>query len=83
MDSLYQRLKEMDADTFQRFCFQLLEERHPGQGLRHIEGAAGDQGLDVFAGELSGKPVIGNARASRTEWANPRRNRSENPSELL
>ncbi len=58
MDSLYQRLKEMDPDTFQRFCFQLLEERHPGQGLRHIEGASGDQGLDVFAGELSGKPVI-------------------------
>jgi hypothetical protein len=52
MDSLYQRLKEMDPDTFQRFCFQLLKERHPGQELRHVEGASGDEGLDVFAGVL-------------------------------
>ena len=63
MDSLYQRLKEMDPDTFQRFCFQLLKERHPGQELRHVEGASGDEGLDLFAGELSGKPVIWQCKA--------------------
>jgi len=63
MDSLYQRLKEMDSDTFQRFCFQLLKERHLGQELRHVEGASGDEGLDLFAGELSGKPVIWQCKA--------------------
>jgi hypothetical protein len=56
MDSLYQRLKELDPDTFQRLCFQFLKERHPEQDIRHVEGASGDKGLDVFAGELYGKP---------------------------
>jgi|GEM_PF-2576480 len=63
MDSLYQRLKEMDPDTFQRFCFQLLKERHPEQELRHVEGASGDEGLDVFVGQLSGNPVIWQCKA--------------------
>lgn len=63
MDSLYQRVKELDSDTFQRFCFQLLKERHPEQELRHVEGASGDEGLDVFAGELSGRPVIWQCKA--------------------
>ena len=63
MDSLYQRLKEMDPDTFQRFCFQLLKERHPEQDIRHVEGASGDRGLDVFAGELYGKPAIWQCKA--------------------
>jgi len=58
MDSLYQRLKELAPDIFQRFCFQLLKERHPQQELRHVEGASGDEGLDVFGGELYGKPAI-------------------------
>lgn len=58
MDSLYQRLKELDPDTFQRFAFQLLKERHPGADLRHVEGASGDEGLDVFQGELTGAPTI-------------------------
>ena len=63
MDSLYQRLKEMDPDTFQRFCAQLLRERHPEQEIRHVEGASGDEGLDVFEGELSGKPTIWQCKA--------------------
>src|SRR5258708_16380559 len=63
MDSLYQRLKELDADTFQRLCFQLLKERHPEQDIRNVEGASGDKGLDVFAGELYGKPAIWQCKA--------------------
>jgi len=58
MDSLYQRLKELDPDTFQRFSFQLLKEQHPGLELKHVDGKSGDEGLDVFAGELYGKPAI-------------------------
>jgi hypothetical protein len=52
MDSLYQRLKEMDGGTFQRFCLQLLKERHPDQDIRHLDGSSGDEGIDVYAGEL-------------------------------
>jgi len=58
MDSLYQRLKELDRDTFQKLCFQLLNDRHPGAGLHHVEGESGDEGLDIFAGELSDGPTI-------------------------
>lgn len=58
MDSLYQRLKELDADTFQRLCFHILKDRHPGLEVKHVEGASGDEGLDVFAGDLFGRPAI-------------------------
>jgi hypothetical protein len=58
MDSLYQGLKELDSDTFQRLCFQVLKAKHPGLQLRHVEGAAGDEGLDVFEGNLDGHPAI-------------------------
>jgi len=51
-------MKEMDAHTFQLFCFELLKERHPRIELKHVDGKAGDEGLDVFAGELRGKPTI-------------------------
>ncbi len=65
MDSLYQRLKELDADTFQRLCFHILKERHPGLEVRRVEGASGDKGLDVFAGELYGKPAIWQCKSFR------------------
>jgi hypothetical protein len=58
MDSLYQRLRELDAHTFQILCFHILKERFPGIELKHVDGAAGDEGLDVFAGELAGRPAI-------------------------
>jgi hypothetical protein len=65
MNSLYQQLREMDPDQFQRFCAQLLKEMHPGQEIKHIEGAAGDEGIDVFRGTLSGKPHIWQCKAFR------------------
>jgi hypothetical protein len=58
MNAIYQRLKEMDADTFQRFCFHVLKERHPELELKHVDGKSGDEGLDIFTGELYGKPSI-------------------------
>ncbi len=58
MHPLHQRLKELDWDTFQRLCFQLIAERHPGSAIRHVEGAGGDRGLDLFLGELRSGPTI-------------------------
>jgi len=58
MHPLYQRLKELDSDTFQRLCFHLLKDQHPGLEISYVEGASGDEGLDVFAGELFLKPAI-------------------------
>ena len=63
MDAISQRLKEFDPDKFQRFCFQLLKERNPELELKHVDGKAGDQGLDVFAGELFGEPAIWQCKA--------------------
>jgi hypothetical protein len=58
MHPLYQRLKELDWDTFQRLCFQLIAERHPGASIRHVDGAGGDRGLDLFLGELRSQSTI-------------------------
>ena len=58
MDPIYQRLKELDSRTFERLCFHLLKERHPNGGIRHVDGAGGDGGVDVFGGDMDGGPVI-------------------------
>jgi hypothetical protein len=63
MHALYQRLKELDANTFERLVFHLLKERHPGVDIRHVEGAGGDQGIDSFAGDLGGDVVIWQAKS--------------------
>ncbi len=63
MDALHQRLKELDPDTFHKLCFQLLKERQPGSDLRQVEGASGDEGLDIFEGELSGGLTIWQCKA--------------------
>lgn len=37
MHPLYQRLKELDANDFEKLVFHLLKERHPGvEGGRRI-----------------------------------------------
>jgi hypothetical protein len=58
MHPLYQRLRELDWDTFQRLAFQLVSEKHPGLKIRHVEGAGGDRGLDLFEGQLKRQPAI-------------------------
>src|SRR5580692_2361706 len=58
INDLYQRLKALDPKTFERLCFQLLRERHPGVEIKAVDGAAGDEGVDVFTGELNEAPVI-------------------------
>ena len=58
MDSLYQRLKELDSDTFQKLCFHILKDRHPGGQVWQVDGASGDEGIDVFSGQLSQGPTI-------------------------
>jgi hypothetical protein len=63
MNALYQRLKEMDRDTFERFCFHFLKERHPGADIKRVEGASGDEGADSFYGELGSRPTVWQAKA--------------------
>jgi hypothetical protein len=58
MRSLYQRLKELDREMFETFCLHLLKERHPGVQIQHVDGSHGDQGVDIFLGNLEGSPVV-------------------------
>jgi hypothetical protein len=48
----------MDPNTFQRFCFQLMAEKYPSANVRYVEGASGDEGLDLFCGDLTCGPTI-------------------------
>src|ERR1035437_719997 len=63
MNALYQRLKELDCTSFERLCFHLLSERHPTAGVTRVEGAAGDDGADTFAGRLGAGPIVWQAKA--------------------
>jgi len=63
IQALYLALKALDPDTFQKLCFQLLKEKHPELEPKHVEGKGGDEGLDVFAGELYGELAIWQCKA--------------------
>jgi len=58
MHPLYQRLRELDWDTFQRLVGQLLSARFPNLNIRAVDGPGGDGGLDVFTGSLDGRPTV-------------------------
>ena len=58
MHPLYQRLKELDPDTFEKLCFHLVKARFPGEEIRHVDGSAGDEGVDLFLGRLDSGPTI-------------------------
>jgi len=52
MDPLVQRIRELDQTTFQQLCFAVMKEKYPNAGVRYPEGAAGDEGIDLFMGDL-------------------------------
>lgn len=58
MLSIRQRLKELDRSSFEELCSQVLNARYPGLGIKKVEGASGDEGVDSFAGQLAGRPCI-------------------------
>ncbi|MFZ3343414.1 MAG: hypothetical protein WA609_11155 [Terriglobales bacterium] len=58
MIDLAQRLKDLDPAKFEDLCFQILSEKFPEAGLKHVEGRAGDKGTDLFAGTLAWQPAI-------------------------
>jgi hypothetical protein len=63
MDALLQRLKELDQVTFQQLCFQVMSAKYPSARIHYVEGVAGDEGLDLFAGELSAGPAVWQCKA--------------------
>lgn len=58
MQALYQRLKEIDPDRFEKLSYQILAERYPEAGITRVDGSGGDRGLDSFSGTLADGPAI-------------------------
>jgi hypothetical protein len=63
MQALLQRLRELDAHTFEQFCFHLLKEQYPGVEIHHVQGGAGDEGVDLFRGDLDIGCVVWQCKA--------------------
>jgi hypothetical protein len=61
--ALYQRLKELDRDGFEKLCFHLLKERFPDLRIMRVEGAAGDDGADCFVGPLESGSIVWQAKS--------------------
>jgi hypothetical protein len=58
MHPLYQRLKELDSNSFEKLSFQLIHARHPTANIRGADGASGDKGIDIFQGDLDDGPTV-------------------------
>ena len=58
MQALYQRLKEIGSDTFEKLSYQILAARYPGAGISRVDGSGGDRGVDLFSGALVDGPAI-------------------------
>jgi hypothetical protein len=58
MQALYQRLKEIGSDTFEKLSYQILAERFPGAEISPVDGSGGDRGVDLFSGALADGPAI-------------------------
>src|SRR5229473_6803929 len=63
MDSLVKRIKDLDQTAFQQLCFHLMFEKYRSANVRYVEGAAGDEGLDLFTGDLSMGPTVWQCKA--------------------
>src|SRR5687767_8093512 len=58
MKALVEALRVMDPHTFELLVFHLLKARHPNIEIKHIDGSAGDEGLDVISGSLDSHPTV-------------------------
>ena len=58
MNALFLALKALDHHTFERLTVDLLKARNLDADIKHVEGAAGDEGLDVISGQLDEQPTI-------------------------
>jgi hypothetical protein len=58
MRDLEQRFRELDKDSFELFVHQYLIAKYPGAGIKKVDGAGGDAGVDSFSGMLLSGPAI-------------------------
>lgn len=48
----------MAKDRFESLIYEFLIAKFPGAGIKKVEGAGGDQGIDSFSGTLGDGPTI-------------------------
>lgn len=58
MADLERHLRELSSEKFESLAHQFLVAEFPGAGIKRVEGAGGDGGLDSFAGLLASGPAI-------------------------
>jgi hypothetical protein len=58
MANLEQELRGFDKAKFESFVQQYLWAQYPGAGIKQVDGAGGDGGIDSFKGTLSSGPAI-------------------------
>src|SRR5580658_5820170 len=63
MNTLALALRSLDPHTFELLIVALLKARYPGIDIKHVNGQAGDQGLDVISGHLDERPTIWQCKA--------------------
>ena len=63
MNELLAHLRVLDPQRFELLIFHLLSARYPTLSIKHINGEAGDEGVDVFTGQLNGQPTIWQCKA--------------------
>jgi hypothetical protein len=52
MDALVKAIKLLSPNDFHHLCFAVLREMYPNARIQSVEGAAGDDGIDLLGGEL-------------------------------
>ena len=63
MNALHLALRALDPHQFEHLVFHLLKERHPQANITRVNGVAGDEGIDIFAGQLDGRPNVWQCKA--------------------
>jgi hypothetical protein len=58
MSDLGQQLRELGRDQFESLVHQILMAKYPNAGIKKVDGAGGDEGIDSFEGTLDSRPAI-------------------------
>ena len=66
MNALNQALRALDPHEFELLIFDLMRERYPHGDIKHVEGSAGDQGLDIISGQLDDRPTVWQCKSFST-----------------
>lgn len=73
MIPLAQRLRELSDQEFESLVHQVLLSRFPGAGIKKVDGAGGDKGVDSFLGTLSDGPSIWQSKNFKQRVGKPQK----------